>query len=433
MDDTVAFVLKGYPRLSETFIAQEILGLEKRGLDIQIVSLRHPTDRHTHPIHREILAPVNYLPEYLYQEPMRVWRSWRRARRLPGYRTARNVWLRDLLRDPTPNRVRRFGQALALAADLPKNVRRLHAHFIHTPASVARYAARMRALPWSCSAHAKDIWTLPAWEKAEKIGDCTWITTCSGAAHNHLAELASATNQSKLSLIYHGLDFTRFPAPATGRPANDGGDTDRPIILLTVGRAVEKKGHDVLISALAQLPAELHWRLVHIGGGPLLDNLKRQASRQGVAERVTWLGAQPQEQVLDAYRNADMFVLACRVAADGDRDGLPNVLLEAQSQRLACVASHVSAIPELIENGVTGVLVPPDDPAVLALALASLIRDPARRDALGSAGHDRVHARFSCDDGIAVIARMLDAPKLNPAHAAAPFEPEPCALRSTHP
>ena len=429
----VAFVLKGYPRLSETFIAQEILGLEKRGLDILIISLRHPTDRHTHPIHRDILAPVNYLPEYLYQEPMRVWRGWRHVRRLPGYRTARNVWLRDLLRDPTPNRIRRFGQALVLAAELPENVRRLHAHFIHTPASVARYAATMRTLPWSCSAHAKDIWTLPAWEKAGKIDDCTWITTCSGAAHNHLAKLVPAASRNKLSLIYHGLDFTRFPAPTMDRPASDGNDANRPVILLTVGRAVEKKGHDVLISALARLPAELHWRLVHIGGGPLLDKLKREAGRQGIAERVTWLGAQPQERVLDAYRSAELFVLACRIAGDGDRDGLPNVLLEAQSQRLACVASHVSAIPELIEDGVTGVLVPPDDPAALALALASLIRDPTRRGGLGSAGQDSVRARFSCDDGIARIARMLDAPKHDPAPAAAPFEPEPCALRSTHP
>ena len=122
MANAVLFILKGYPRLSETFIAQEIRALEARGLDIRIVSLRHPTDRAVHPIHREIRAPVAYLPEYLYQEPLRVLRAWRHGRRLPGYRAARQAWLRDLRRDPTPNRVRRFGQALVLARELPRDV-----------------------------------------------------------------------------------------------------------------------------------------------------------------------------------------------------------------------------------------------------------------------------------------------------------------------
>src|SRR5215472_886564 len=142
----VAFVLKGYPRLSETFIAQEILGLEQRGLEILIVSLRRPTDRSMHPVHRRIRATVLYLPEYLYREPRRVWRAWRRQRRRPGYRRARRVWFADLRRDPSPNRVRRFGQALVLAAELPDDVDRLHAHFLHTPASVARYAAVLAEL-----------------------------------------------------------------------------------------------------------------------------------------------------------------------------------------------------------------------------------------------------------------------------------------------
>ncbi|MGH8704498.1 MAG: hypothetical protein ACREUO_03665, partial [Burkholderiales bacterium] len=115
----IAFVLKGYPRLSESFIAQEIAALEQRGLDILIVSLRQPSDARTHPVHSEIRARVLYLPEYLYQEPLRVLRAWRQVRRLPSYREAFSLWLRDLRRDPTPNRARRFGQALVLASELP--------------------------------------------------------------------------------------------------------------------------------------------------------------------------------------------------------------------------------------------------------------------------------------------------------------------------
>src|SRR5207249_8637856 len=156
---------KGYPRRSDSFAAQEISALEQLGLDIAIVSLRHPTDRDTHPVHAQIRAPVLYLPEYLKDEPRRAVAAWRRVRRLPRYRAARRLWLADLMRDPSPNRIRRFGQAIVLAAELAPDIARLHAHFLHTPASVARYAAVMRGLAWSFSAHAKDIWTTPAWEK----------------------------------------------------------------------------------------------------------------------------------------------------------------------------------------------------------------------------------------------------------------------------
>ncbi|MEX2643192.1 MAG: hypothetical protein WD270_07045, partial [Acetobacterales bacterium] len=231
MPGPVAFVLKGYPRLSETFIAQEILALERRGLDIRIVSLRHPTDRHRHPVHAEIRAPVAYLPEYLYREPLRVLRGWRAARRLQGYRAARRVWLRDLRRDPTPNRIRRFGQALVLAAELPAQVGRLHAHFLHTPASVTRYAATMRGLPWTCSAHAVDIWTTPEWEKREKLADLDWLVTCTAVNAEHLTALAPSAD--RVGLLYHGLDFSRFEAPDRPPQARDGGDPEAPVRLLS--------------------------------------------------------------------------------------------------------------------------------------------------------------------------------------------------------
>ncbi|MEM9140350.1 MAG: colanic acid biosynthesis glycosyltransferase WcaL, partial [Pseudomonadota bacterium] len=167
-----AVVLKGYPRLSETFIAQELLALQERGHKFQIWSLRQPYDGgRTHPVHNRITASCHYLPEYVYQAPLRIARAWRQARRMPGYVKARSTWLRDLARDPSPNRGRRWGQALVLAAELPAEVRFLYAHFLHTPASVARYAAMIRGHGWGFSAHAKDIWTIPDWEKTEKIAD----------------------------------------------------------------------------------------------------------------------------------------------------------------------------------------------------------------------------------------------------------------------
>jgi len=399
-----AVVLKGYPRLSESFIAQEILALERLGLDQRLYSLRHPTDPAVHPVHREIAAPIRYLPEYLHQEPLRVLRAWRQAKRLPGYPAARRLWLRDLQRDWTRNRIRRFGQACVLAAELPADIGHIHAHFLHTPASVARYAAQLRGLPWSCSAHAKDIWTTPDWEKREKLADLDWLVTCTAAGHDHLRALATAPD--KVALVYHGLDFARFPPPKEGSPPtdNDGSDPARPVIILSVGRAVAKKGYEGLLEALARLPAGLQWHFVHIGGGALRGSLQSRAEALGLTRRIDWLGPQPQEEVLAHYRAADLFVLASRIADDGDRDGLPNVLMEAQSQALPCIATRAASIPELIEDGATGLLVPPDDPATLAATIGRLIGDPAERIRLGTAGAARVRSSFRLETGIADLA-----------------------------
>jgi len=412
----VAFVLKGYPRLSETFIAQEILGLERRGLDIRIVSLRRPTDHTDHPVHREIAAPVLYLPEYLHEAPARVLRAWWRARRMPGYRAARRAWRADFLRDRTRNRVRRFGQALVLVAELPDGIERIHAHFLHTPASVARYASLITGLPWSCSAHAKDVWTTPAWEIAEKLEALDWLVTCTESGRAYLAGLGP--RRETVKLVYHGLDLSRFPQPPgrTGTPRRDGADPAAPVVVLSVGRIVPKKGFDVLIEALGRLPETLHWRWVHIGGGPR-ETLERRASQLGIGDRIAWRGAQAQETVLAAYRAADLFVLPCRIAGDGDRDGLPNVLMEAQSQELACLSSTISGIPELIDPGKTGVLVSPDDAAALAGALEDLIANPDQRRRLGAAALARLRADFGQDAGLATLARLFGLEP--PARAAA--------------
>jgi glycosyltransferase involved in cell wall biosynthesis len=396
------FILKGYPRLSETFIAQEIRALEQRGIPISIVSLRHPTDKYAHPVHREIAAAVNYLPEYLYQEPLRVLRAWWRARKMAGYRAAFRHWIADFRRDRTSNRGRRFGQACVLAAELKGRPLRLHAHFLHTPAAVAYYAHLMTGLPWSCSAHAKDIWLTPDWEKREKLASMDWLVTCTASGAEALRALAPTS--AKVSLVYHGLDFSRFPEP----PARAVRETG-PFTLLSVGRLVPKKGFDGLLQALALLPKDLDWHFRHVGGGPLKDGLTAEAERLGIGARIEWLGARPQEQVLEEYRGADLFVLNCRIAADGDRDGLPNVLMEAQSQRLPVISTAMPAIAELVIDGETGLLTPPEDPARLAEAITRSLRDPALRAQYGEAGFQRVRSLFSATEGIDDLERRFRA------------------------
>jgi glycosyltransferase involved in cell wall biosynthesis len=398
----VAFVLKGYPRLSEAFIAQEIAALERRGLDILIVSLRRPTERRRNPVHDQIRAPLLYLPEYLLLEPLRVLRAWLKVRKFSTYKNASRAWLRDLVRDPTPNRLRRFGQALVLAAELPSDVTRLHAHFLHTPASVARYAAMLHGLPWTGSAHAKDIWTTPEWEKREKLASCDWLVTCTRMNREHLSALAPP---GRVELVYHGIDLARFP-PRVARPET----RDGPVTILSVSRLVEKKGTDVLLEALARLAPTLNWKFVHAGGGPLARKLEARARALGIAARVEWRGPLTQDKLLVEYRQADLFVLASRIAADGDRDGLPNVLAEAQSQALACVATRVSAIPELVRDGSTGLLVEQNDPDGLARAMTALITDPVRRRALGEAGLNHLRD-FGFQSNLDRLAQKFGLPR----------------------
>lgn len=402
MSAEIAVLLKGYPRLSETFIAQELRSLEKRGFRLRLYSLRHPTDTRVHPVNEEMVAPVHYLPEYLHHEPHRVLRAVLEQMRNPAFWRLLPRFLRHLARDRTRNRLRRLGQALVLASELSPAVGRLYAHFLHTPSSVAWYTSELTGKRWSASAHAKDIYTSPDWELYEKLRALEWVATCTAFNHKHLQALAAEPH--KVNLVYHGLDFGRFePAPPR--------DVWGPLEIISVGRAVPKKGYPVLLEALASLPANCDWRFSHIGGGPELDHLKARAQQLGIDHRITWRGALPQTDVVDALRNSDVFVLASQILADGDRDGLPNVLMEAQSQGVACLATSVSGIPELIEDGVTGSLVPPSDPASLAAALVDLADDPVKRRALALAGQERVRAAFDHDHTIGQLVELFEQAK----------------------
>ncbi|WP_039903016.1 glycosyltransferase [Methylobacterium sp. GXF4] len=401
----IAVVLKGYPRLSETFIAQELLALERCGLPLEIWSLRRPTDRARHPMHAAIRAPAAYLPEYLHEAPLRVLRGLAAALTRPRLPALLALFARDLWRDPTASRLRRLGQALVLARELPAEVAHIHVHFLHTPASVARYAALLTRRRWSFSAHAKDIWTTPAWELTEKLRDAAWGVTCTRDGLARLESLAPGRTR----LAYHGLDLARFPAPPPPREPRDGTDPNAPLRLVCVGRLVAKKGHDDLIDALAALPPGLHWRLELIGGGELRGALEARIRERGLSERVAFRGALAQPAVIVAMRASDLFVLPTKPAPGGDRDGLPNVLMEAASQALPILATAFAGTPEFITDGTHGILVAPGDPAALAAALARLAADPALRLRLGAAARVRLVEDFSEAAAVALIAEALRA------------------------
>ncbi|MFT4132191.1 MAG: glycosyltransferase family 4 protein [Labrys sp. (in: a-proteobacteria)] len=404
----IAIVVKGYPRLSETFIAQEILALEQAGFAFEIWSLRQPTDGAVHMLNRQIKARPVYLPEYLHQAPLRVLAGALSALKRPGLFKLMGLFLRDLRRDFSASRGRRLGQALVMARELDPAIRHLHVHFLHTPASVARYAALLTGRTFSFSAHAKDIWTTTDWEKREKIADSQWGVTCTRGGVEALQRLAPADDPDRVSLVYHGLDLGRFPVPPAERPWRDGSSAEAPVEFVTVGRAVAKKGFDDLLTALAQLPPSLHWRLTHIGGGELRKALQAQAERLGLADRIIWRGALAQGEVIEALRAADLFVLPCKEGESGDRDGLPNVIMEASTQALPILSTRFAGVPEFVREGEEGLLVPPNDPQALAGGLWTLATDPALRQCLGEGAYRRVREAFSFEAGIAVLAGKFD-------------------------
>ncbi len=401
---SLAIVVKGWPRLSETFIAQELVALEEAGIAFDLWSLRHPTDKKTHPLHDRLQARVRYLPEYLHEEPRRVHEALGAVTQLAGFDAAAEVYARDLARDDTANRRRRWGQACVLAHEAEGSLEALYAHFLHTPSSVARYAAILRGVPWSFSAHAKDIWTSPEWELREKLSQDTYGAafgaTCTGFGAKHLQGLADTPD--RVDLVYHGLDLARFPtAPERALRA-----CDAPLRMMSVGRLVEKKGFDTLIDALALLPDTLNWHWTHIGGGTLDAQMRDRANAAGVADRITWRGACDQPDVISAMRDADLFVLPSRIAADGDRDGLPNVLMEAASQLLPILSTPVSAIPEFITDGTHGLLAQ-DTPQAFAEGMLQIADDATLGPRLAAAAHERLHAEFTMAPGITHLAKRL--------------------------
>lgn len=264
----------------------------------------------------------------------------------------------------------------------------------------------MRGLPWSFSAHAKDIWTSPDWELREKLSPdhhgATFGATCTGFGAKHLQGLADSAK--RVSLVYHGLDLSRFPAPPD-RAARINGT---PLKIMSVGRLVEKKGFDNLIDALALLPKSLDWHWTHIGGGTLDAKMRRRATDRGIADRIIWRGACDQLEVIEAMRGSDLFVLPSRIADDGDRDGLPNVLMEAASQKLPILSTPVSAIPEFIKDGKHGLL-RSDDPKVLAQTIAEFAADPSLGPRLADAAHERLIQDFTMAPGIAQLHHRLHA------------------------
>jgi glycosyltransferase involved in cell wall biosynthesis len=397
----LAMVLKGYPRISETFISNEIRLLEEMGLRIRIISMRKPRESFAHASVARIRADVVYLPETLaghWGEFLR--RNLRQFCEKPlAYLTAMARMLRQLARTRRSASLKHLLQAGYLLQDPMSQppAAHFHAHFAHSPGSVARYAAMLAGLPYSFTGHAKDVYTQNPARLAEKLRHAAFAVTCTGHNRDYLERLAAS--RTPVHLVYHGIDLSLF-TPGTPPPLAP------PFRIVSVARLTAKKGLPTVIRALALLNEQgLDFTFDLIGAGEDRQKLEALAGYSGLATRVRFHGALPHENVLDFYRAAHVFVLGCQVLENGDRDGIPNVLVESMAMGVPVAATHVSAIPELVADGETGLLAPPGDPEALALAVHRLLTDDALRERIIPAALARVRRDF---DNRAHTARLAD-------------------------
>jgi glycosyltransferase involved in cell wall biosynthesis len=412
----IGLLVKTYPKLSETFILEEILGLEAHGLPLHIFSLQRPTDAIAHAASRRVQAPVSYLPP---ERPSAVVSLIKAHIALLSKSPRR--YLETLLfgiRLQERNRTRAFVQAVCLAHELTRiGVLHLHVHFASEPAGVAELVSRLTGISYSISAHAKDIYLSSPDSLRRKLRQARFTVTCTEYNRIHLSRLAGPG--TTVLRMYHGVDPRRFHR----RPVTD--CSSEVPLLLSVGRLREKKGFAILIEACRLLrDTGTAIRCQIVGYGEQHDQLQSLIARHALHASVRLAGKMAHEQLIELYREAAVFALPCQIASDGDRDGIPNVVLEALAMEIAVVSTNVSGIPEVIEHGVNGLLVEPGDANALAGAIRLVLEEPELRKRLGAAGRRTIVDRFCNETNLGTVRDLLLAashgvccPHNTPVHA----------------
>lgn len=339
MSSRVAVIVSGFPRRSETFMLGELLALEANGSLAAVLATKAGEPGAVQPGTERLAQYVNFLPDAPVEEQARV---------------VRTILAR-------------------------KGVRGIHGYFAHRPAEVAQQAARMLDVPFGFSIHARDLRKVPAEILSQRARDAACVVTCNTDVAHDTRDLGAAVH-----LLPHGVDLQRFRPEVT--------DSNGTLRLLAVGRLVEKKGFHFLIAALAGV--KIRFTLTIVGDGPERERLQHLTVRNKLADRIVFRGAVTHTELPRIYAEADLVVVPSIQDRSGDRDGLPNVVLEAMASGRAVVASEVAAIPSAVVHNDNGLLVPPADPVALGQAVTRLSVNKELRAQLGRNGRLRAQREY---------------------------------------
>jgi glycosyltransferase involved in cell wall biosynthesis len=400
---SLTYVIGSYPGLTKTFIDREIQALRRWGVDLQVLAIRRPpAGTPLSQEQRELQRGVIYLLPV----------AWRALLLSHLYFLARHprrffATLVYLLTRPHPDIQTRAMTALHFSEGVyaayllrKRRFRELHAHFVDRAATVALVAGRLLGKPYSVSIHAgADIFVKPVLLR-EKVLRARHVVTCTRYNKARVEAIVGCDLSDKISHIHHGIELAKYdPAPAAA---------NNPPLILSVGQLAPRKGFAQLLQACARLKNRGYdFTCEIVGEGPQRAELERLIAVLGLEQRVTLCGAQSHEEVIEKYRRATIFALACIETADGDRDGFPNVLAEAMAMRVPVISTNISAIPELLEDGANGLLIESQDLDALTGAIARLLGDAALRGRLASAGRRTILDRFDVERNVQRFAATL--------------------------
>lgn len=408
----VGYVVRSYPRLSQTFILNEVLALEERGVQVRIFSSTNPQEAIVQKQVDAVRAQVDYL-DVARGRPwwMIVWEHMLMALLAP-LRYFPTLWY--VVAHPefdegytASGRADCFFQAVYLSHLLrrarggPGEIDHLHAHFAHDPTLIAQLTHRLTGIGFTFTAHARDIYQIPGPALADRIEQSSGVVTCCAVNVDYFESVVTAAHHAKLRVIHNGINLRDF------LPSEERGEPSAAPLILSASRLVEKKGYFDLLTACQRLMDQgQSFRCVIVGDGPLRAELEAQILERGLAAHVTLPGACTQQELREMMPQATLFALTPFVTEDGDRDGVPTVLAEAMACGIPVVSTTVAGIPELVNHEENGLLAAPHDVDAITANLISLLNDGLRRQAYGAAARDTIYEHFNLQNSALELANL---------------------------
>jgi len=401
MSAQVAYLLKKFPRLSETFILNELLAQEALGRELHIISRRPRDDEPQHPQLAQLLAPVDTMPDKRELNPWKILfggddpeGTFARVGRVVNI--ARE-WNHPRFPSLLTEALWTWGRTSELG------IQHIHTHFATDSAVVALLLKELGGPTYSLTMHAKDIYrsTVDPAMLDRLCANSEFIVTVCDANVRYIAERVGEEAQSKLRRLYNGIDLANFEYHAGPRDKNH---------LVSVGRLVEKKGFHILIDAVDRLKRDGldDLRVTIVGDGDQRENLAKQIDELGLGDTIELTGPQDSDAVRQIMESATLLCLPCIIGEDGNRDALPTVLLEALARGLPCISTPVTGIPEILDEGRAGVIVAENDAAATAEAIRDLLADDERKEELARVGRARAEKLFDRAETSKVLNAWFD-------------------------